>query len=44
MKQLEYLKALCYTHHIEINHEFNTMSRSEASKLIDKIISEHGKL
>lgn len=44
MKQLEYLRALCYTHHIQISNEINTMSRSEASKLIDKIISEHGKL
>ena len=43
-KQVEYLKALCCTHNLEINYDFSSMSRSEASKHIDKIISEYGKM
>ncbi len=42
-KQIEYLKSLCCMHEIELTCDFCEMTRSEASKLIDKIISEHGR-
>lgn len=43
-KQIEYLKALYHFHHISITCDFCKMTRSDASKLIDKIISEHGRM
>ncbi len=43
-KQIEYLKALCCAHHLNFEEDYCNMSRSEASKCIDRIISEHGKL
>ena len=42
-KQIEYLKALCEMHELKFKGDFCEMTRSEASKLIDKIISEHGR-
>ena len=41
-KQLEYLKLLCAYHHLPVEPEVARLTRSEVSKLIDKIISEHG--
>ena len=41
-KQLEYLKVLCAYHHLPMQSETSKLTRSEASKLIDRIISEHG--
>lgn len=43
-KQIEYLKALYQFHDIAITCDFCDMTRSDASKLIDKIISEHGRM
>ena len=43
-KQIEYLKALCCAHELKLSCNFCEMTRSEASRLIDKIISEHGKM
>ena len=43
-KQIEYLKALYAYHDLKITCEFCDMTRSEASKLIDKLISEYGRM
>ena len=43
-KQVEYIKALCYFHELEIECDFCTLTRSDASKIIDRIISEHGRM
>lgn len=41
-KQIEYLQLLCKYHHLPVPKEATGLTRSEASKLIDSIISEHG--
>ena len=41
-KQVEYLKVLCTYHKLTIPEHPESLSRSEASKLIDNIISKHG--
>ena len=43
-KQIDYLKALYEFHGISTCCDFCEMTRSEASKLIDKLISEHGRM
>lgn len=43
-KQIKYLKSLCAAHNILLEADIQRFSKSEASKLIDKIISQHGKL
>lgn len=42
-KQKKFLLALCIHHNLEIKENLETMTRSEASKLIDSIISTYGK-
>lgn len=41
-RQVEYLKVLCGFHNIDVQEHPERLTRSEMSKLIDKIISEHG--
>lgn len=43
-KQVEYLKALCLYHKIKLPSKPEQLTRSEASRLIDKIITEHGRM
>lgn len=43
-KQIEYIKALCCLHEIALPCRLTNLSRSEASKIIDGIISEYGRL
>ena len=43
-KQIEYLRSLCYLHEIKLDCDICQLTRSEASKIIDKIISEHGRM
>lgn len=43
-KQLEYLKMLCEHHHIKMQEHPETLTRSEASRLIDNIISNYGQM
>lgn len=43
-KQIEYIKSLYNFHGLTISCDFCEMTRSEASKLIDKLISEHGRM
>lgn len=42
-KQKKYLQSLCMAHKIQLEVNVENLSKSEASKLIDKIISERGK-
>lgn len=41
-RQVEYLKVLCGYHNLKVQEHPEQLTRSEMSKLIDKIISEHG--
>ncbi len=43
-KQVEYLRLLCKHHHLCFQEGYQTLSRSEASRKIDAIISEYGKI
>lgn len=43
-KQKAYLFSLCKKHQLELEVELERLSKSEASRLIDKIISKHGKI
>ncbi len=43
-KQIEFLNLLCGQYHIKMVEHPETLTRSEASKLIDRIISNYGKL
>ena len=43
-KQKKYLNALIKYHNIEVNYEIDTLSKNEASRKIDKIIAENGKI
>ena len=43
-KQLDYIELLCKYHHLCLERKCENMTRSEASKLIDSIISEHGNI
>ena len=44
MKQIEFLKTLCTYHKINIQEHPEQMTRSEMSRLIDNIITRHGKM
>ena len=43
-KQIEYLTILCCRHNIQMQIQPETLTRSEASKLIDNIISNYGNI
>lgn len=43
-KQIEYLTMLCCHHNIRMHEHPETLTRSEASKLIDSIILNYGKM
>jgi len=43
-KQLDFIRSLCKYHNLSMDRNCNEMTRSEASKLIDSIISEHGNI
>ncbi len=43
-KQKDYLKALVLFHNLELPDDYQMLTRSRASKMIDKIILEHGNL
>ena len=43
-KQIEYLNMLCCHHNIKMQEHPETLTRSEASKLIDNIISNYGQM
>lgn len=43
-KQKKYLKSLCEAHHLTLEIDIDRLSKSEASRTIDKIISKYGKL
>ena len=43
-RQKEYLNELAKYHKISINSDLETLTRSEASRLIDKIILNHGQM
>nr|WP_302596411.1 3'-5' exonuclease [uncultured Cellulosilyticum sp.] len=42
-RQKSYLEALCNRHQIILEEDTNKLSKSEASRLIDRIISQYGK-
>ena len=44
LRQKEYLNELVKYHKISINHDIEMLTRSEASRLIDKIILNHGQM
>lgn len=43
-KQVKYLRALCEYHNIPIDYDMHELSRSEASRKIDKILTEKGRI
>ncbi len=43
-KQQKFLSALCTKYDVTLNQAIDAYSKSEASKMIDKIISEYGRL
>ena len=43
-KQQSYLKSLCAKHQLELPNNMERLSKSEASRMIDKIISQYGKI
>lgn len=43
-KQIKYLTSLCNYHNIPIDYDISSLSRSEASRKIDKILSEKGRI
>lgn len=43
-RQKEYLKELVKYHRIEVNNDLDALTRSEASRLIDKIIFKYGRM
>ena len=43
-RQKEYLKELAKYHRIEVNSDLETLTRSEASRLIDKILFQYGRM
>ena len=43
-RQKEYLNELIKYHKISINSDLETLTQSEASRLIDKIILNHGQM
>lgn len=44
LRQKEYLRALAKYHKIELEFEIDNLTKNEASRAIDGIISEHGKM
>lgn len=44
LRQVEYLRTLCAYHSIRIQEHPENMTRSEMSRLIDNIITTHGKM
>ena len=44
LKQIAFLNALCDYHNLQMNIHTEILSKSDASKMIDKIISEHGQM
>ncbi|MBE6022936.1 MAG: DUF3072 domain-containing protein [Cellulosilyticum sp.] len=43
-KQKSYLTSLCQKHQLELPSKMEGLSKSEASRMIDKIISQYGKI
>jgi DNA polymerase-3 subunit alpha (Gram-positive type) len=43
-RQKKYLKDLMKIHQIEMDFDIDTLSKNEASKKIDKILSEKGRI
>ena len=44
LRQIEYLRTLCIYHNISIQEHPERLTRSEMSRLIDNIITTHGKM
>lgn len=43
-KQIKYLRDLVSFHHININYEIDRLTKSQASRIIDNIILEYGRI
>ena len=43
-KQVRYLKAIIDTYHLTLAPDFATLTKSEASRLIDKLLSTYGRI
>lgn len=43
-KQIKYLKDLVSFHHINVNYEIDRLTKSQASRIIDNIILEYGRI
>lgn len=43
-KQKKYLESLCMQHHIVLKKEVSCFTKSEASRMIDNIITEYGRM
>ena len=44
LRQVEYLRTLCTYHNLNLQEDPDKMTRSEMSRLIDNIITTHGKM
>lgn len=44
LRQIEYLRTLCVYHNLKLQEHPEKLTRSEASRLIDNIITTHGKM
>lgn len=43
-KQVRFLKAIIEYHHLELTPNYETMTKSEASRLVDTLLAKHGRI
>ena len=44
LKQVRFLKAIIEYHHLELAPDYETMTKSEASRLVDTLLAKHGRI
>lgn len=43
-KQVRFLKAIIEYHHLELTPDYESMTKSEASRLVDTLLAKHGRI
>ena len=43
-KQLRFLSAIIQYHHLELKPDYEHMTKSEASRLVDTLLAKHGRI